>query len=58
MDLIEESPLQLIEGKIHAQEPEHKFIIELIKESLFNKEFLNIFKGKSQFRVNFEKTFD
>ena len=55
-ELFEESPLQLIKGKIHAQEPEHKFFVEPIKESPFKKHSLNIFKAKSPFRVNSKKT--
>ena len=32
--MFEESPLQLIDGKIHANEPKHKFFVEPIKESI------------------------
>ena len=43
--------------KTHAQVPENNFFVEPIKESLFKKQSLNLFKAKSRFRVNSKKTF-
>ena len=57
MKLFEKSLLRLIKGKIHAQESDHKFFVESIKESPFKKQSLNIFKAKSPFKVNSKKTF-
>ena len=42
----------MIEGKIHAQEPKHKFFCQGNKGVSIKKKYLNIFKVKSLFRVN------
>ena len=45
----------MLKGQIHAQEFEHKFFVEPIKESIFKKQSSNIFKAKSPFRFNSKK---